>query len=242
MIRIFDINPDLDYNKYSKIFATDTRVQIRDVLTTDSAQNLRAMLAKETKWGLAWQAGFDGPHSQTSVELAQFPPHKRQQMVGDISKAMQSDAYAFSFAHYPMVKALQDGWDPGGPHEILIEHLNDEPFLSMVRRITGMDDLIKADGQATLYAPGHFLAVHSDSHVLEGWKVAYVLNIGLEEWRPDWGGYLNFFNEEGEIIAGFKPRYNSLNLFAVPQLHNVSYVPPFAPQGRMAVTGWLRNV
>jgi SM-20-related protein len=27
----------------------------------------------------------------------------------------------------------------------------------------------------------------------------------------------------------------------VPQLHNVSFVPPFAPAARYAITGWFRD-
>jgi Rps23 Pro-64 3,4-dihydroxylase Tpa1-like proline 4-hydroxylase len=77
--------------------------------------------------------------------------------------------------------------------------------------------------------------------VAEGWEVAYVLNLAREDWHPDWGGYLLFLDEEGDVIEGFRPRFNALNLFRVPQSHSVSYVPPFAPIGRMAVTGWLRS-
>ena len=36
------------------------------------------------------------------------------------------------------------------------------------------------------------------------------------------------------------PTFNALNLFAVPQLHSVSFVPPFAGALRFSVTGWLR--
>jgi Rps23 Pro-64 3,4-dihydroxylase Tpa1-like proline 4-hydroxylase len=50
-----------------------------------------------------------------------------------------------------------------------------------------------------------------------------------------------FYDEDGDCIAGFKPRFNALNLFAVPQRHSVSYVPPFAPAGRFAITGWFRD-
>jgi SM-20-related protein len=33
----------------------------------------------------------------------------------------------------------------------------------------------------------------------------------------------------------------ALRLFAVPKLHSVSYVTPFAPEPRLSVTGWLRS-
>ena len=51
--------------------------------------------------------------------------------------------------------------------ELLMEHINDEPLMSLVRDVTRMGDLIKADAQATLYAPHHFLATH-DAPVTDG--------------------------------------------------------------------------
>jgi Rps23 Pro-64 3,4-dihydroxylase Tpa1-like proline 4-hydroxylase len=136
---------------------------------------------------------------------------------------------------------VQEGWDPGSPHENLLEHLNAPEFISLARDVTGIQDLIKADGQATLFAPNHYLGRHIDSHVAEGWEVAYVLNFAQADWHPDWGGYLLFLDDDGDVIEGFRPRFNALNLFKVPQAHAVSYVAPFAPLGRLAITGWLRT-
>jgi len=110
-----------------------------------------------------------------------------------------------------------------------------------MRAVTGIDELVKADAQATLFAPNHYLGSHSDSHVANGWRVAYVLNLAPDNWHPDWGGYLLFLNEDGDVVEGFRPRFNALNLFLVPQEHLVSYVPPFAPTARLAITGWLSD-
>ena len=67
------------------------------------------------------------------------------------------------------------------------------------------------------------------------------MNFTAGDWRPEWGGYLQFFDDEGDVVQAFRPRFNSLNLFAVPQPHAVSFVPPFAPLGRYAITGWFRD-
>jgi Rps23 Pro-64 3,4-dihydroxylase Tpa1-like proline 4-hydroxylase len=68
-----------------------------------------------------------------------------------------------------------------------------------------------------------------------------VLNLTIPDWKSEWGGFLNFFDEYGNIEAGFRPMFNSLNLFLVPQRHSVSYVAPFAPVGRYAITGWAMD-
>lgn len=238
---LFAINPDIARDALAADYRSHGRVQIRDVLTPDTASEVQALLAKGTPWGLGWRAGDEDPRNVRAEELARLPQAEREAMWRASAEAMAGDGYAFQFAQYPMLDAYLGKWDTGGAHDILLEHINAEPFLDLVREITGIPELIKADAQATLYAPGHFLALHNDSHVGEGWRVAYVLNMCVGDWRPDWGGYLNFYDDDGDVIAGYRPRFNALNLFAVPQKHAVTYVPPFAPVGRFAVTGWFRD-
>ena len=240
-IRLFDINPKLDRRSLAAAFAKTGRVQIRDVLTEETARNLHTMVSRQTPWGLAWHAGADGPHNVPEPDLRKMAKAEQAAIQQKLYTALKSRDYGFLYAQYPMVWAYLQGWAPGGPHEAVVELINDEPLMALVRDVTKMRDLIKADAQATLYAPHHFLAAHDDSHVAEGWRVAYVLNLCAEDWRPEWGGYLNFYDDEGDIIQGFRPRFNALNLFRVTQRDGVSYVPPFAPHARFAITGWFRN-
>ena len=240
-IPLFEINPSLDRKALAERFARERRVQIRDVLTEQTAREVHKILARNTKWGVAWQAGTDGPHAMMPDVLSKMTPQQNAEIGQKLIAAMKAEDYAFVYSCFPILTAYQEKWDEGSPHDLLIEHINAEPFMELVREVTGFADLMKADAQGTLYRPGHFLARHDDSHVAEGWRVAYVLNMAIEGWRPEWGGYLLFYDEEDDVIAGFKPRFNALNLFAVPQKHSVSYVPPFAPVGRYAITGWFRN-
>jgi SM-20-related protein len=240
-IPLFEVNPALDRKGLARRFARDRRIQIRDVLTEETAREVHKILSRHTPWGVAWQAAEDGPHFLKAGETARLAPQESAAIGKKLIGAMQGSDYAFTYGCYPLLTAYQEKWDEGSPHDLLIEHINSEPFLSLVREVTGFADLKKADAQGTLYRPGHFLALHNDSHVAEGWRVAYVLNMCAEEWRPEYGGYLNFYDEDGDVIAGYRPRFNALNLFAVPQSHGVTYVPPFAPVGRYAITGWFRD-
>jgi Rps23 Pro-64 3,4-dihydroxylase Tpa1-like proline 4-hydroxylase len=61
------------------------------------------------------------------------------------------------------------------------------------------------------------------------------------QWRIEWGGLLLFHGADGQVERGFVPRFNSLALFAVPQLHSVSMVTRAAPYRRYSITGWLRS-
>jgi Rps23 Pro-64 3,4-dihydroxylase Tpa1-like proline 4-hydroxylase len=242
MKTLFAINPDLDVAAHAARFAATGRVQLREVLTLQSARELQMVLARGTEWGMAIGAGAAKPESLSAAETRTPQGHQRlQQASRNAEQHSARGEYGFRFAHYPILEAIREGRDPGGPHEVLLEHLNAPAFLDLVRAVTGLGTLFKADGQATLFAPGHYLGRHTDSHVAEGWEVAYVLNLAREDWHPDWGGHLLFLDDEGDVIEGFRPRFNALNLFRVPTPHLVSYVPPFAPMGRLAVTGWLRS-
>jgi len=242
MKTLFELNPALDRAALAARFAESGRVQIRDVLTAEAAREILTVLTKATPWGMAVGAGETKPQSFRAEEVRS--PDGADRVNAAAMAAQEHTArgeYGFRFAHYPILTAVQQGWDPGGAHEVLLEHLNAEAFMGLAREVTGIDNLVKADGQASLFAPNHYLGRHIDSHVAEGWEVAYVLNFAPPDWHPDWGGYLMFLDDDGDVVEGFRPRFNALNLFKVPTSHCVSYVPPFAPIGRIAVTGWLRT-
>jgi SM-20-related protein len=238
---LFHLNPKIDRKALGARLAAHGRVQVPNVLTAETAQTISDILAKRTRWGLAWQAGSGKPNSMRAEALRTISAADGQAITDAITKAASGSDYAFQFATYPMLDAYLGKWEEGGPHDLLLEHINDAPFLDLMREVTGDMRLVKADAQATLYAPGHFLGVHDDSHVAEGWRYAYVLNLCPIPWRPEWGGYLNFLDAQGDVIEGWKPKFNCLNLFKVPQPHLVTLVAPFAPLGRLAITGWLRD-
>lgn len=242
MKTLFEINPDIDRDAPRHAFARSGRAQVRDVLTAETAREIRRVLMDEMRWGMAVGQGTEKPLSVRSAEIATAAGAERvNRAAASAHAASQRGDYAFRFAHYPIVDALNGRWEPGGVHELLLEHLNAEDFLSLARDITGIPELCRADAQATLFAANHYLGRHIDSHVAAGWRVAYVLNLATDDWHPDWGGYLLFLDEDGDIVHGYRPRFNALNLFAVPQSHSVSYVAPFAPKGRVALTGWLSD-
>jgi Rps23 Pro-64 3,4-dihydroxylase Tpa1-like proline 4-hydroxylase len=105
--------------------------------------------------------------------------------------------------------------------------------------VTGDERIAYVDAQATRYRPGHFLTEHTDDVAGKQRLYAYVLNL-TPAWRIDWGGLLLFHAPDGHVAEAYCPRFNALNVFAVPQAHSVSVVAPFAPAHRLSVTGWLR--
>lgn len=240
---LFELNPDLDKAALAAEFASAKRLQIRDVLTDKSARELRRIAETQVPWGMGMQAGAKAEGRGFSAE--DLRDRAKAQEAMELAKATDAAAakgdYAYRSLRYSLVEAIQKGWDKSGTFEILLEHLNAEPFLGLMREVSGLPELRRADAHFACYAAQHFLGRHNDSHVAEGWRIAYVLNLTIDDWHPDWGGYLLFYDKDGNVETGFRPRFNTLNMFLVPQDHAVSYVPPFAPKGRYAINGWLRD-
>ena len=148
--------------------------------------------------------------------------------------------YQYFYGCYPMVDAIVNKKDQGHLLHTVLEEINSPYFLDFIRKITGIDSITKADGQATLYRPGHFLKLHTDFDAKRDRRLAYVLGF-TKNWRADWGGVLEFYNDRGDVEAGILPRYNSLSMFAVPKPHAVTYVAPYATEGRYSITGWFSD-
>lgn len=237
------LNPTIDRATLAAQFKAVGRVQVGNVLTPESAEFMRRLLTNNKPWELAWQAGNEqGPQA---IDNATLRGPDAARAAGQASEATDRSArlgeYSCRFANYPVLQAYLERRNPGGPFDILLEQMNMPEMLDLVREITGIPELLKADAQATLFSGNHFLGYHDDSNYGQGWRIAYVMGFAPDDWRPDWGGYLQFFDENGDIEFGWKPRFNVLNLMAVPCPHSVSYVPPFAPNTRLSITGWFRD-
>jgi Rps23 Pro-64 3,4-dihydroxylase Tpa1-like proline 4-hydroxylase len=113
-------------------------------------------------------------------------------------------------------------------------------MLDMLRTVTGYHELAFTDGHATSYGPGDFLTGHDDDVPGKDRLAAYVFGV-TPAWRPEWGGLLLFHGPDDSTVSGNVPRFNTLDLFSVPQRHSVSIVTPSATRRRYAVTGWLRK-
>jgi Rps23 Pro-64 3,4-dihydroxylase Tpa1-like proline 4-hydroxylase len=112
-------------------------------------------------------------------------------------------------------------------------------MVDLLRGITGTSGLAFTDGQATAYGHGDFLTGHDDDVAGKGRIAAYVYGL-TPGWRIEWGGLLLFHSDRERRATALAPRFNTLDLFSVPQQHSVSLVTPAAAHRRFAVTGWLR--
>ena len=236
------ISEQLDIEHWRARLRHDGRVQIEDYLQLDIATRLRDCLLREVPWTLAIRDADDArtlDHETYSsmdsgaicATLTAANGREREDLGHDIG-------FRFAYDTYMMVRAYKEGRDPGLALHKVLEFFNSPAYLSVQRALTGDDRVRRVNAQATRYRPGHFLRYHTDIDSTEGRLYAYVINLS-RDWCADWGGLLQFMDDDGRVQESFLPRWNTLSLFAVPSGHAVSLVAPWAAGERLAITGWL---
>lgn len=232
------LNAKLNPGLLAAEFAINKRIQIQEVLDGPAADMIDQTLRRGTPWRIAYNRK-DQYFTVTQEELSAMGPAGVQKLMQECLENAKSQ-YQYIYGCYPMVEAIVNKKDQGHLLHTVLEELNSPYFLDFIRHITGISSITKADGQATLYRPGNFLKYHTDFDAKRDRRVAYVLGF-TKNWQADWGGVLEFYNERGDVEAGILPRFNTLSLFAVPKPHAVTYVAPYANEGRYSITGWFSD-
>ena len=232
---VFRLNPDLDIAALAKEYAANTRVRINRLLADDGlAEFYDDLEAREDWWHLM----------SAATGVIELDRETRAAMTPERRAALDTEVHAVSrkrFGYrYEGLRVPDDEERlAGDPLTDFAELMQSEPMLDMLRTVTGATELAFTDGQATAYGPGDFLTCHDDNVAGKNRLAAYVFGM-TPGWRPEYGGVLLFHGADHGTVTGHVPRFNTLDLFAVPQLHSVSMVTPAAPGRRYAVTGWLR--
>ena len=230
-------NPALNIAALTAAFNSRRRLQIQNVLEIEIANGLHECLITKVPWEFACRReGREVVLSQQDLKSMTAIAHGAlaQQIIEGARRQFQ-----FAFSKYSMVDAYRRGTMPDPRLTAMLETLASQSTIDFIRAITGDNGIMRVDAQATLYDAGNFLKLHNDAEY-DGLprRFAYVLNLG-RDWQVDWGGLLHFHDETGNVIDTFVPHFNSLSLFAVPALHSVSFVAPYALQPRLAITGWF---
>ena len=226
------ISNELDIDPWRRRLQQHGRVQIQDFLQVSAAERLRDCLEHEVPFVV----------SQRSDLPIEQPAPKPGEDGALIQAAYQRarEGFEFVFDRYRMVEARRDGTDPDLILHAVLDFLNSQPFIEFARELTGDPRIRMVSAIAARYRPGHFLNLHNDGSREEDREFAYVINLS-RDWQSDWGGLLQFIGNDREIVETFIPHWNSLSLFRVPQMHQVSLVSPWARDDRYSITGWFRR-
>lgn len=230
------LNSDIDTAALAEQFRLDDRIRIRNILSADVAEKVATCC--ETKVPFDFIYHLDGKNRVTSAsDMAATNLEEQKRMHQKLMQAA-SQGVGFLYGGYMMNRP---GHAPDAELKILYDlyqYLGSEEGLTAFREITGIEELSGIDAQFTRYTSGHFLTRHSDNITEEGRRVAFVFGFS-RKWHPDWGGLLQFYQNDGTPRDAWLPEFNTLSLFDIRHIHGVSYVTPFAAAPRLAFTGWF---
>lgn len=234
------IDPDLDPKRIAPVFARSGRIHLPGVFSPQAATEVGEAIRGDVPWIKTWRTS--GPSLDGSLQdFEAMTPENRALFDADMTTVART-GFCFQFDAWRVSDDILAGKRRGGalaPLEAVHDFVNSEPFLAFVRTMTGEPRCAWSDAMVSRYRAGDFLSAHDDSVAGQKRLFAYVLNF-TPVWRADWGGVLNFLDEDGHVAEGYAPTFNALNLFSTPQPHAVSYVAPFASGPRLSITGWVR--
>lgn len=233
------LNPGLDAEKLAKEFAVKKRIQISNFLEPEAAETIYKTLVQDTQWLIGFRdSGAD--YLKLESDLRALEPANLRTLENRVLQGAR-DGFGFIYCCYPLMDERLKAANPDFFLYKVVDFINSSPLLDFIKKVTAKSDLVRADAQATWYRRQQFLTLHNDYEPVDtGKRVAYVMSFA-KDWKPDWGGFLQFYDEGGNITQGFMPRFNTISMFATPQNHSVSYVTPFCGNQRVSITGWFRN-
>ncbi|WP_394730886.1 2OG-Fe(II) oxygenase [Altererythrobacter sp. GH1-8] len=232
----FALSPHLDIESCARHFAETGSVSLDGFLPNDQARQLAAHLSERSDWSEV----FRGESQTFDMPVTAFDAldDARKQQIDRMIHARAAHTFQFRYRSIRVPdERAQRKPDADALHGFA-EFMCDDPTLAVLRQVTGLSRIAFADAQATAYSAGHFLTQHDDSVEGKNRLAAYVFSLS-EGWKADWGGLLSF--PHGDTVHAFVPRFNALRIFAVPQPHSVTFVPPFVTDTRYSITGWLRS-
>lgn len=232
----FRVNPSLDVDALAARYASVGHVVIDGLIEEEAADALHQYLRSRDDWRRVILSG------ERVIEVdrdgwAGIAPEKRMELENAIYAAARH-AFQFRYEAIRVPDALEDRARAVNPLTEFANFMSSDRVVSLLRVVTGQDDLAFCDAQGTAYAPGDFLTGHDDEVPGKNRRAAYVFGLSAN-WRPEWGGLLLFHRRDG-LVDGVVPSFNRLTLFKVPQTHSVSEVTRSAPKRRYSVTGWAR--
>jgi Rps23 Pro-64 3,4-dihydroxylase Tpa1-like proline 4-hydroxylase len=233
------LNPNLDKKQLARDFAIDGRLRIDDILDPDYAERVRDACLNSVPF--EYVSYVDGENIVIPAEsMAKMDPAEAQALQSKVVAAA-SEGVGFFYCGYMMDRARKnfENDDMRLLHS-MFDLMNDEEMLSLIDEITGREDLFSAEAQFTRYTSGQFLTRHRDDITGDNRRIAYVMAFS-KNWHPDWGGLLQFYEDDGTPRDMWMPKFNSMSIFDIRHVHSVSYVTPFAAEQRLSLTGWFRS-
>lgn len=228
------LNPKLDLGALKNEFSKTGRIRIKNALPQDVAESLANEMLD-----LPYQLFCATGQGVAVIDPAEMAKWDRGTVAELQRKLNESASRAEGFAYFGF--RMTEAWPQQTPNTALgrlYAGFKDKKTLEAIQKITNAKSFDNVFAQATQYLPGHYLTRHLDDPKGEHRKFAFVLGL-TRKWDPDWGGLLQFFDDNGQPTESLSPGFNTLDLFDVRHVHSVTFMTPFCQNPRVAISGWF---
>ena len=229
------LNPALDPTALAGEYAARGRVRIHSLLAEDGVRALHGEIVRREDWRQMF-IGSGGVIEIDRAARAAMPPEEADSLDRAVHERA---ALGFQYRYEGLRVPTPGEAAPGDALGTFAEFMASAELLGFLQTVMNCSALAFGEGMTTAYGPGDFLTCHDDAVAGRNRLAAFVLGM-TPQWRPEWGGLLMFHADDDAHGHALVPRFNTLDLFAVPQRHSVTYVSPAALGRRLALTGWLR--
>jgi len=235
-LKDIQINPELDFSEYADKLKNCGRIQIDNFFTKESAVKLQSLLQTHSPWYLAYNE-FNNFYESSYDQIEALAPQVKAQFMSAFYKRAETN-FQYVFKQFYISQAIKLGEE--SKLNFLHDFMNQDSFLKLMRVLAQDSTINWVDTFASSYESGHFLTEHTDTHNKHDRVLAFTIGM-TEDWDPNWGGNLVFFDDDKNIKAGFNPKFNSLCVFTIPQSHAVQFISPFATKDRLSLLGWANR-
>ncbi len=232
-----NLNPHLDVAGLKAFFQENKRLHIPGIINEEAAEAVYNSLKNEIAFNLAYNDD-EGQKDLYARDQKTMSLAERQAFHQKIMTRARTGTFQYLYGSFAVGDAYRQGLINDMYVALFFEFVNTPAVINLIQGITGIKGIKRASMQATAYGPGHFLTDHNDFDPEKDRKIAYVFNM-TRDWKAEWGGILQFLEEDGVTESGLIPSFNALNIFLVPQRHIVSQVATYAPKVRFGLTGWF---
>jgi len=233
----FNVRGGQDFSHAARIFSAKGRVLVENFLEPGMAEQAAAAM-RAFPYHLTLSRPDGGAAKIDPAQIAARGPEFTQGLMQALY-AQGRTGFAYHYRQFDFDRPLPpEDQHHAAPAKAFWNLLSGAGFLETVGRIIGAKGLRLLSAQATAYEPFHFLTMHDDAIERSGRVAAFVLYFN-KGWQADWGGLLQFIDDDGHVAEGFLPLFNALALLKVPSRHTVSMVTPLAAEPRYAISGWV---
>jgi Rps23 Pro-64 3,4-dihydroxylase Tpa1-like proline 4-hydroxylase len=233
------LDPRINPQAVREVFRRGGRLHLPGIFPAEVASRIHRALVAETPWVLHFNDGESRHLDLPSADFEVLDETSRRAFLAPLH-ARARGGFQYLYENFAISDLHASGQCADSYLMRVYEFMRSPAFMQFARTLTGLEQIVNLDMQATRYRAGHFLTAHDDDVEGKGRLAAYVLNF-TPGWRADCGGILQFIDHDGHVAEGLVPTFNALNVFRVPSLHAVSAVAPFVTAARLSLTGWLRN-